>query len=473
MARRTFDDIVSTLTTFITGKVPTLDTKTGTFTRDVLIDPLAVEMDNFYQNLELIANNQVIDSADDNSLVKLASNFGLTRKPAVVATGSVTFYRTTTPGAPITIPAGTTISTQATLNDPAEQFATTQTVQLTASDFNATTGRYEKSAPVAASLPGAKGNVAQQTIVALVQSISGITGVVNSNATSGGADQESITALRTRLKTKLLGNNVGTRNGYFNLVLSQSAVSDAKTVSFSDSGSKRTQIGSVDVFIKGKQSSQVIETFTFFAGNQIYTPLNQPADVNVTTTAIGEATKSSTLVKDVDWKWDFDTGAYGGSTRAQNNVRWLFQSGSNRPLDGELVTLTYTYNSLIPTIQTLLLADNNKVVGADILAKWGRERSINVTASIKVLPGFTFSTVQSSVVTSLTTFLNSFTFGQAVQKADVVKQIVDTSGVDDVNLTTLTISSADTDLNADSLGNLAIPTDSYAIAGTLTITQFV
>ncbi|MCH5380012.1 baseplate J/gp47 family protein [Limosilactobacillus reuteri] len=64
-------------------------------------------MDKLYQLAEVIYNSQFVDSATGTTLDQLGANVGLTRLPAQVAMGSVTFYGKIG----YTVPAGTLVRT--------------------------------------------------------------------------------------------------------------------------------------------------------------------------------------------------------------------------------------------------------------------------------------------------------------------------------------------------------------------------
>lgn len=116
-----------------------------------------------------------------------AAEHGLTRKPAVKATGQVVF--TGTPGT--IIPRGTQVSTVGSETAPAIFFTTTEEVTI-GPDGTATVN-------IEAVEAGASGNVAAGTITLLAQSLQGVSSVNNPTATSGGLDEESDESLLERL----------------------------------------------------------------------------------------------------------------------------------------------------------------------------------------------------------------------------------------------------------------------------------
>jgi len=116
-----------------------------------------------------------------------AEEYGIARRQAVAATGTVTF--TGTPGT--VIPAGTRVSTPSTEVAPAVIFKTIQKAMIGAG------GSVDVS--VVAIEPGASGNVAPGAITVLVEPLAGVSAVTNSAATSGGLDEEDDDSLRDRI----------------------------------------------------------------------------------------------------------------------------------------------------------------------------------------------------------------------------------------------------------------------------------
>lgn len=120
-----------------------------------------------------------------------ATEAGLTRRPAVAATGEVTF--TGTPGT--VIPAGTVVSTLAAAGVPARHFTTDADAAIEAGGA--------VTADVTATEAGAAGNAAAGTVLFVGGTIAGVTGVVNAAAMTGGLDAESDASLRDRILFRL------------------------------------------------------------------------------------------------------------------------------------------------------------------------------------------------------------------------------------------------------------------------------
>jgi len=126
------------------------------------------------------------------------ADFGVTRLPAVAATGIVTFSRFTTTQQ-VLVPVGATVQTA----DGTQQF--TVTIDTTNPAYNAGLGGYVIAAgvgnvtvPVQALTAGAAGNAVAGSVSVIAGAISGVDTVTNTAAFTNGTDAESDTALRTR-----------------------------------------------------------------------------------------------------------------------------------------------------------------------------------------------------------------------------------------------------------------------------------
>lgn len=128
------------------------------------------------------------------------ADFGVTRLPAVAATGTVVFSRYTALNA-ATVPVGTLVRTQ----DGSQTFAVTASPMVAAyspvqAGYVLAPGIATVSVPVAAEVAGQAGNVLAGTVGLIVTPTSGIDTVTNPSAFSGGIDVESDAAVRSRFQ---------------------------------------------------------------------------------------------------------------------------------------------------------------------------------------------------------------------------------------------------------------------------------
>ncbi len=158
-----------------------IDKRPGSITYD-LTGPTAIEAEALYAELDTFADKAFADTAYGEWLDRRAADVGLTRKPAVKATGYVTF--TGTDGT--VVPEGTEVSTD---GDAPIYFVTT--ANTTINGGTATVAAEAKEA-------GASGNVGPGAIKLTTGNITGITSVTNAAEFDGGVDRESDDSLRKR-----------------------------------------------------------------------------------------------------------------------------------------------------------------------------------------------------------------------------------------------------------------------------------
>jgi hypothetical protein len=382
----------------------------------------------------------------------------------------VNFFRNTIPTTDVTVPVGTIIATVAGLRttSTAIQFRTVEEVTmykaLGSTYINTDTGKYEIQVQVEAVIPGNSGNVGANTITTLVSAVSGFDGAYNPLSTSGGTDEESSGDYAARLAEALAGNNVGTSAGYLQLISPQDGVDDTHVVGGGES--LRDELGAIDVLFKGSTSAPYTDT---------YTPLNpsSPRDFVFTKQPVIYSSalvlidsNLGVLTEGVDWEFVADTLEYAGTIHGQDTIHFLRTFTS--PLG--TITVKYQYNSLVTTLQSLLDSDQNQTENTSTLAKVATDIPIDVEVRVKVLAGYDSSVVQTEVVSSISSFLESSTIGSEVQQADIAREILNTPGVDDVTLPFTSLQSSDGSITRNADGNLTIPSNSYASTGTITVT---
>lgn len=466
---KSFLNVVNAMRNFLYSARPNVDTTPGTFTRDVVIDAPAREIESLYLDLNRTANAQSPDLASTSDIEQLGRNFQLLRRGPLKTTGLASFYSFEAPAETITIPRGTTVASKATPNGTSQQYVTTQDVTLGITSFNGTTGRYDVDVQVRALVAGADGNIAPGALAAILDPITGIAGVYNFNAFTNGADFETLTSFRSRLKAVITGNNVGTTDGYYQTITRIADVLDAKIASSSAGVAelRRNDVGAVDIYVRGLITAQApSEVYTVPVSTPYeFVVSKQPIDVLAADgfSLIGSIT--GTLTAGTHYTLTQDVSKFAGSIKGSDKFVFIGLTA------GEEVTIVYSYNSLIESLQIYMEDDSRQVLGADLLVKSAIPRQIDVACIIRALPGYTAAGVTTDVNIALTTFLNSYTIGEEVQQSDVLNAIANTTGVDDVTvpLTTFAESSSTGTLTQDTSGNLIIPADSYAVVGTLTI----
>jgi uncharacterized phage protein gp47/JayE len=191
-----------------------VDKREGSVVYDLLA-PAAIEFSLAYTELDTLLLLAFADTTEGEWLDKYVAMFGLERKPAVKATGQVTF---TGPDGTI-IPAGTRLVT-----DDVEPVYFVTTADATIAGGSATVSAEAEEG-------GVKGNVSagEITSLAIDEEYFEVVSVTNNEPFTGGVDEESDDELRARLLDRLRRPvTSGNANHYRQWALEVAGVGDAK-----------------------------------------------------------------------------------------------------------------------------------------------------------------------------------------------------------------------------------------------------
>lgn len=189
-----------------------IDTTEGTFTHD-LLSPSANEIARLYSMMDYALSQAFLINAEGEFLTNKAKEFGVIRKDAQKAVGTVTFYGQNG----TRIPKSTIVSTVKNL-----QFETLDEVVMTNDTINVTVQAVEA---------GEQYNVEAYAIKTLATSIAGITKVENKEVFVGGRLIEDDDTLRNRTFTKIMYPSAsGNANHYKDWAYSVNGVGAAKVI---------------------------------------------------------------------------------------------------------------------------------------------------------------------------------------------------------------------------------------------------
>lgn len=289
MNQKSFYEIVNDLIVNIKDSMPNIDTKEGTFVRDVFINPQSDEIAGLYGQIRLVDMAQSVLTATKEDLDRLAKNYFLTRESATPAYGKIRFYITNTNYSvisdddlpeEISIPINTEVVTGSNTRHDILYFKTMESVYLTRAqikllNIDTSNGFQYIEVAVSSSGNGSVYNIGSGEIINFASGeFSGISFVSNPYGFSGGTDQESDYSLGLRICLAITGNNIGTKDGYLSYTLKQNGVIDAVIVGagddlmFRDGGYIDTsgkyiagEGGMVDVYVRGQIDSEEIYNF--------------------------------------------------------------------------------------------------------------------------------------------------------------------------------------------------------------------
>jgi len=302
---RAFNDIVLSYLEYLRLVQPDLDTKPGTVARDLFVDAPSEQVADFYNELRAISNLQSFLSVSGDDLVRLASNFGVTKKSGSKATGVVVFT-TNNVDSDISIPKNTVVTSRngvtfRTTTSFLMRSASANVYRANASrlrtelDLAGISDNFAVEIGVEALIPGVGGNIGIYSINS--QNVTGISNITNLSQFSGGTNSESSSEFRTRVLSRFAGSNTGTALGYESTIRADSNVVDVLTVEPGDpllirdgtvtttNSSGETIVsepgsgGKVDIYVLGSNLQSGIDSFIYNDQSGTGDPTNPTNDV--------------------------------------------------------------------------------------------------------------------------------------------------------------------------------------------------
>lgn len=291
---------------------------------DVVAQAIAeANVDVFVQTYQYDVDTRVGQDLDD-----FLALFGFARLAAKRATGRLTFTRGTPAPAPILIPLGTQVLRPATSVTPQVIFQTVVSAVIPE-------GAMQVEVPIEAVSSGLGGNVPAQTITSIATSVPNVSGAFNTNATSGGDNDETDNAFRVRFKNNFLRNIAGTPDQLLAIAISSILTNRATILSPMSRFSEYLQIDGT-----------------------------------------GEATSNNPYSKyTYDYDYFLTTNGNESSDIYYPNVDYYFSVENNKPK----VTIAknlFVAPTIAPTVE--ILNPNGNVGGTDL--QWGYTFLYNFTA---------------------------------------------------------------------------------------------
>lgn len=298
---RSADEIILNMIELLKVVQPSLDTKPGTVSRDLLVELPASQLSLLYDELANVSNLQSLRIVAGSDLDNLLSNYGLSRKSASKSSGIVLFTFSALPAA-IAINKGDLV-----FSSNGTSFAVTNGISVKPSntnlyrsiatkykndlDFLNISDIYAVEVTVQATTPSSTGNISKYGIVRTITP--GVSNVTNVFPFSGGSNQEDDPSFRNRGLAIFSGSSTGTSLGYRNTALQDSGVLDALVIEPGDplmtrdgsvvvknSDSSFTIVsegtgGKVDIIILGNRLTEFTDSFIY----QDKSNNNDPTDI--------------------------------------------------------------------------------------------------------------------------------------------------------------------------------------------------
>lgn len=395
-----------------------------------IVDILALEQDQNTLNLIAQALNTTVGdviSQLSTFLDDWGENFSEVRKQPTKASGSVKFGRVDAPSADVTIDIGKVVKSSGGV-----EYQTTAPVTMFASSagsyFDPTLLLYVIEVTVEAVNTGAAGNAPSNSVGTIVTSVEGFPFVTNPNPITGGSDLESDSDFGNRLLLKWQAVGRLTQAGVKDSVTSNiDGVQDVYVAKTGDPLSLRGA-GKTDVYFKGEQVAQAIESFSTFNNPDFPGAIltsNRPV-----LSLVSVDSGSAVLRRDTQ-------SAIAGSIQSRDTIQ--FTTPPTFP-----VQITYEYDARVAAVQNVFNDEANAplnqeapvdivtAVRTPILAKRAEPIDVDYTVTVTVVPGEDPVTVKSNVAAALANFSDAMKMGPVngtMFLTDLNQIVEETSGV--------------------------------------------
>lgn len=406
--------LLSELVTYIRAFTRSLDTSENSLTRDLLLTPFSVGAQAIMDQVEIARDLGILSRLEEADLDNEGTNYKKERLTGSYATVTATFYTETAPTEDIVIPANTQISTTGTTFSSPVTFSTISEARFTATDaasyFNYDRDRYEFNVTALADAIGTTGNVGAELVSQIIGSVTGIEGVTNLNAATGGEDEESDEDFRKRIQDAKTGRDLNTVNGLRGFIREVGFI-DASPVRCEDVDSEKAT--GIDVFVINSSSESYTDTFTYDPSQERYYLTKRPV---LEVTSVLGSNAGNLGSSDYDANIDNDS-PLRRSIYGQDYI--TIRTGAAL-LTGETITVTYNYSSLIEATQEQLDLNSNDVLTADPLIKRGFPLYLVVNASLTLMTNADGPTVRNRVKNALAQYCSNYRLGDDLQKSDLI-----------------------------------------------------
>lgn len=417
--KKTAGDFATDLESAILDRNANYDTKVGPVP-DLVINPVANVLE--LQNDRIRSVQQLLSLQNDGSwtsddLNAFVYNELMVRNSNSGSTVNLIFSRLAPPTVDVTVQTNFPV---ATLTDEdtnlSVTFVTTASVTMVAANaysyFNPTTQRFELSVPAFAISGASASNVAPGRINRPLRALVGFDSVTNRDAATGGVDTESDSALIRRYYLSIRGASPAVTTGISRILRDKyPSVVDSLVVYGNNVLNTRaaTDTGAVDVYIIGSSITTITEN-VIFMGTGVVMPLTYQPVMSIV--SIGA------YVQGTDFNLVHTNTGYANSTRAADGPQWS-PTAATTPTLYDTLTVVYTYNSLMSTLQAAFTQPDSLVVGRDILFKEATQVDVQLTAQLKVRPGYNVAATLAAITSSISVFINNMILSQDVELSDI------------------------------------------------------
>lgn len=409
MVLRSKDEIIKSVQEAVQSASPQVrvDVEKGAFyylSARGVAQPLA-DISASVERMALISTLQFPTVVTGDEALSVARAFGLTVGSGGFASGIayVTTSRRPTGTESLTVSEGDSFGTASA---GGLAFEAIETRSLTAGNadayFNPATRRYELPVRVSAVSAGTAGNIPARTLTTIRGGARGFDGVINLVAFSGGTDAQTVDSLYSRVQQRLLGLDNFSRGGLVaNIQNIDTNRIQAVALTYSSEYPvlfyRLPDTAAIDAYVLNTPNpTTVTETYIAAAAQRNFSLSNKPA-LGISSCQVNGEAVAASLVLD-------ESLPYGRSTRESSYVSLAAPAAAN-----DLVSITYTYDSVLPTIQArvdgYLNSNSGALFATDVLVRYPKTLAVTVTVTGSVLGTFDPTTVEQDVATVVGNYL--------------------------------------------------------------------
>lgn len=408
-----------------------------------ILQAVARALDEAYWNMFLLQSSFSLYRAEGADLDARAQDIGgtaLVRRQAVAATGTAIFSRTSGSGT-IAIDSSVTVATS---DGTSFQVATAGSITDTTAPSIASHVQGQDSGAIAivATSAGSSGNVAAATITTLQTRPTGVDSVVNLAATVGGQDVETDDAFRARIFSYIASLPRATPQSLISAVLGAQDSASGRTITFAKVVEDDQNPGFATLLVDdgtGQALTTAViqnENLTLglsgpppdsaVGGERRFTLKHTPVHPDEALVLVSSL--RGTLTSGTDYTF---TSSYG---------QVLLTSGA---LAGETLTASYTYyTGIVALAQRIVEGDPTdssmpgyRAAGVVVDVRTPQTITTNVVAVLTVASGFDPGSVETDVISAVTSYVNALGIGEDIQRASIIHAAMGVGGVSNVTLT--------------------------------------
>lgn len=394
------DEIKKELESSIIETDKTLDISQGPIP-DLMIKPQSGQLANASSDAESLRQLFTLQfdvSATDEEIKNALANYGSTPGAGQKARHVQHFLRFTKPLVNVTIPSGTLVSN--TSGDLTYRVVNSGTIVSSSAElfYNSTRRSYELGLLVEAVGIGTKYNIPANRVTSLMTPVAGIDSTENRSASTGGSEVESRDSQTTRLKTSLMGINLGGPGGIKSFIRNEmpESVTDIAIIQpFEKEFYRETTGPALDIYAIGTYLESYVQVYTAIGG-ETQIPLDKKPATSVYSVTVNSSAVSYSLVN--------DSSLETGYSLASNDVIVLDTSLAA----SDVVNIEYEYNKLLENIYTSVFSSGDDFLfNTDILIRQPFQIAPILVGEIQALPSYSITEVEQNV---LSYFTNLFTF---------------------------------------------------------------